>query len=798
MAFGGLYRPDEEDYVDPSQAADDESTFAGHFLDLRTLAFALTDRSHSLDTACVAFGVEHGKQKAEKHGVITPAYIDYNRRDVKATGELLMKLLEEFGRHPINLQPTKAFSPASIAKAYQTSMRILPVLSRQPDFPKENLGYAMNAYFGGRAEVRIRRCAVPVVYTDFLSMYPTVNALLGNWQVLTAGEIKVIDATEQVRDFLNSVRLEDCFRPEMWSQLQAFVKVRPDGEVFPVRARYNPHGQSWQIGSNPLKSTKGLWFALRDVVAAKLLSGKTPEIVEAFRLVPVGRQKGLRKTNLRGTIPVDSRKQDFFRAVIEERKHVQRDGDIEDIERERLDKFLKVSANAGSYGVFAELNRKELPRNATALVHVWNCDGDIFETRVSAPEEPGRFCFPPLAALITSAAKLMLALLECSVRECGGANVFCDTDSMAIVASETGGLVACPGAEHRLPDGREAVKALSWPEVDEIVGRFATLNPYDPAAVPGSVLKTEDENFDTVTRERRALYCYAISAKRYVLYHLNADGQPVIRKYSGHGLGHLLNPLDPDSRDERWIDEVWQYILAVDVLGQKSAEPDWFARPAITRVGVNDPHTLDLFASLNKGQPYVDQIKPQNFMLSAQVAPFGLPPGVDAQHFHLVAPYNPDPRQWLKLSWFDRYSGKTYRVTVGDDVSEGVVRIKTYGDVVAEYRVHPEHKSLAPDGQPCLRTTIGLLQRRPVTAIRPVYVGKESNRLEEVQHGLIEDEDEVMTEYRDTANDPFVRFVVPVLRTMPVRSAEVLGISARTFKRARAGTARPASETGQR
>jgi hypothetical protein len=126
----------------------------GQFLDLRTLASALTDRSYSLESACQDFAVEHGKQKAEKHGVVTAEYVDYNRRDVKATGELLVKLLEEFERHPISLQVTKAFSAASIAKSYERAMGIKPVLARQPDFPREILGYAMNAFFGGRAECR--------------------------------------------------------------------------------------------------------------------------------------------------------------------------------------------------------------------------------------------------------------------------------------------------------------------------------------------------------------------------------------------------------------------------------------------------------------------------------------------------------------------------------------------------------------------------------------------------------------------------------------------------------------------
>ena len=40
---------------------EDDYKFRGHFLDLRTLAFVLTDRGHSLDSACKAFGVERGQ-----------------------------------------------------------------------------------------------------------------------------------------------------------------------------------------------------------------------------------------------------------------------------------------------------------------------------------------------------------------------------------------------------------------------------------------------------------------------------------------------------------------------------------------------------------------------------------------------------------------------------------------------------------------------------------------------------------------------------------------------------------------
>ncbi len=719
MQFTGRRKPDKEDYdpfVEPVGKRE-KQPFKGHFLDLHTFAFGLCDKNLPLRGACKEFGVAHGKTKAEKHGKITPEYIDYNRRDVLATSELLVKLLEEHARHPIDLQPTKVFSPASIAKGYLRAMGISAPLERQDDFPDEVLGYAENAFYGGRAEARVRRVALPVVYTDFASMYPSVNSLMGNADLLRAARIEAVEATEQVKALVEKVTLEQCFDRETWPTLRALVQVRPQGEPFPVRARYDPHGQSAQIGSNLLTSNEPIWYALPDVVAAKLLGGTTPDVVRAWRLVPTGKLRGLRATKLRGAVPIDPATDDFFCKVIEERKRAKRDSSLSEMERGRLDKALKVIANAGSYGIFGELNRKEAGGSKKVAVDAWNVRGERFRIKVARPELPGEFCFPPLAALLTSAARLMLALLECSVRERGGSYVCCDTDSMTIVASERGGPIACPGGPQTSATGEPAVKALSWDEVGQIVAGFNALNPYDRTAVP-DLLKIEDENFIEGTDTLRQLYAYAISAKRYVLYNLEGDSLE-IRKPLEHGLGYLMNPIDPDDdEDTRWIDAVWQHIVDSDVRGLKPPEPDWFSLPAISRIGVSSPDILRLFTRRNRGKEYADQVKPFNFMLSSQVAEYGFPLGVDEEHFHLVAPYERHPAKWLDGRWLDRHSLKSYRVTTDDQSSrEGVARIKTFGDVVEGYRFHPEHKSLAPDGELCGKSTVGALGRRPV---RPV------------------------------------------------------------------------------
>jgi hypothetical protein len=544
--------------------------FRGHILDLRTLAFALTDRGYSLESACEAFGVEHGKGHAARHGEITMDYIDYNRRDVLATAELAVKLLEEYGKHPITLQPTKAYSPASVGKAYLRAMGILPILERQPDFPKRYLGHAASAFFGGRTSAHIRKVAVPVVYVDFLSMYPTVNSLMGLWPFVIAREVRIVEHSQvEIRELLNNISIQNLFDPETWKHFRAFVKLIPDGDILPSRAKYSATSNDWQVAVNrlygkPDNSEHALWFSLPDVIASVILTGKVPNIVDGFRIEPHGALPGLKRIKLRGEIEVDPRNQDLFRVAIEQRKRLPHRTDISVSEKKRLDKALKVLANATSYGIYAEMNRQESEDAIEVLCH--GIDSEPFRCRVQHPDVPGEYCFPPMAALITGAARLMLALLEKSVSDFGGTYAMEDTDSMAIVATENGGIVPCPGGKHQTSEGQPGIRALSWNQVNQIVRRFAALNPYQRDAVPGSVLKIEDDNWNPATGNRRQIYCYAISAKRYALFERSEDGSPVLLRrglnnnedrWSEHGLGHLMNPTDPESEDREWIAEIW-------------------------------------------------------------------------------------------------------------------------------------------------------------------------------------------------------------------------------------------------
>ena len=133
-----------------------------------------------------------------------------------------------------------------------------------------------------------------------------------------------------------------------------------------------------------------------------------------------------------------------------------------------------------------------------------------------APEDPGPYCFPPVAAAITAAARLMLALLERLVRDAGGHYAFCDTDSMAIVATRRGSTVPCPTA-----DGEHRIRALSFQpgrRDPRTASNTSTPTTRRSCPHPGRV---EADSMN------RALHCYVISAKRYCLYR-DHEGQPEI------------------------------------------------------------------------------------------------------------------------------------------------------------------------------------------------------------------------------------------------------------------------------
>jgi hypothetical protein len=699
---------------DPNNRA----VYRGRFLDLSVLGWALRNRHMTLDGFLDSFGLD-GKIDHEPTGRVTKKELAYGRGDVERTVALLNAMKHEYDGFPLRLSPERAMSAASITKAFLDEMGIEHP-SRKFSLPDKILGRCMQAYYGGRSEIRIRHQEVPVVVCDTTSEYPSVAGLLDLWPLLVSSNIRLAYCTKDAQKTLSNVNAKTILNPSKWSNLAFFALVKPFGDVLPVRAIYKETGNT-NIGLNPLTSQKPIWYAGPDLAASRLTTGRTPRIIRAFRLVPVGVQEGMKHTQI-GTRVFKPEKEgeDFFRAIIEERNKLPKS--------HPHNLLLKIIANA-LYGIFAELNKYEYGKNSAKQLEVFSGDEQLGQATFVV-ERPGAWQFPPAAALITAGGRLMLAILERMIKDLGGSYLLTDTDSMFFVASKSGGLVPCPGGSHRMVDGSSAIKAITWKQVDGICARLNRLNPYDQKVV-ADILKVEDCNRDH-NGDQHQLFGLAVSAKRYVVYKREKHNVEII-KPSEHGLGIVYVPDERtrytpvDCKDQktnypRWIVEVWEHLLAVYFRNIKDPENAlvsrelWFENlPAIMRVRVTTPNVLK---ALRKRDP--GAAKPYNFGHSPiLIEPL---PGCT-----LIAPASKHPEEWLTRDYTEIHNGDTVRLS--DKYHGKMLTPQTLSTVIWRHYLHREDKSLSPDGEPCNEYTRGLLLRRPVRAMTPfVLTGKEIER----------------------------------------------------------------------
>lgn len=294
-------------------------TDRGYFVDVKTLAATLTSGSHSLASLCKLLKTPTQKQATEEHDApLTPEYLSYAFDDVQVTWECFDTLAQRVAS--FDLPGTglyDLFSEASLGKAYLKAMGVKPWREAQPDFPRALQGHMMSAYFGGRAEIHIRRQIVEVLHCDFRSMYPTVSTLMGLWRFVIAKGIDAVDVTAEIRDRLSSITVADLQSKSGWEDLAILVQILPDADILPVRACYG-EGPSANIGLNYLSSERPLWFTLADVIASKVLNGAAPKILRATRFVPRAVQSGLRKITVAGK-SIDPEHADFYRELIDHR-----------------------------------------------------------------------------------------------------------------------------------------------------------------------------------------------------------------------------------------------------------------------------------------------------------------------------------------------------------------------------------------------------------------------------------------------------------------------------------------------
>jgi hypothetical protein len=244
---------------------------------------------------------------------------------------------------------------------------------------------------------------------------------MGLWRFVISTGMTPTDQTKHARRFLNTVQPDDLRNPDIWNSLNVLVQVLPDDDVFPVRAHYPVPDSSddettSSIGLNRLSRDEPLWFTLADCIASKVQTGKAPKVVSAIRFEPKEIQSGLRAISIAGNpaYRVEPTVDDFYKRLIELRQSVKaripqaHEGEKPSLESDQL--AIKILANATSYGIFVELNVKDLDNPEDMICHGWR--DQPWKVVSSKYEEPGKYFHPLVGTLITGAARLMLTLAE--------------------------------------------------------------------------------------------------------------------------------------------------------------------------------------------------------------------------------------------------------------------------------------------------------------------------------------------------------------------------------------------------
>jgi len=545
---------------------------AGVFVSLQPLAEALSgQRLDTLGDACEAFEIDRVPSSGGSR-------FEQALAEIRTECRLYRTLLEQHVALCPDEPPTAYASPGTYAKAMLRRAGLRPPLQRWPDFPRDVLAATMAAYYGGEVTVHVRGTKLPARLLDFGGAFGIAGTLIGAWEMCSADEVVVEElAPDEAAELLR--RLASEFReylvggpppsPDAWHAAWMTVFLAPDAHVLPHRPR---QGESWVTTRAPLTYRKGhLPWQAPDILVHLLEGGDMPPIIRAFRLVPKGRAS-LRPLTLPTGRRLDPSEEDLIGALGDERARARHDLSLSWHGRRRLRGLLKGMTVSTLSGLPIQVNDDEPTKGLRPQQAFDPKTGEPTMLGVEVLETPGDWYWPPLAAAVTTTARLLLHLVIEMLHTAGGVVAYWDTDSVLVVALPEGGLVWCPGGPERTPGGHEAIRALSFTEVDEIrrmVDRLLSV-PEDtlphvdlwgavdqPPSVPedtlpyvdlweppgmwmrvpdARLLEVEPANFDGPSSSGRPLYAAPRASKKYHLYWVDplrprveiVDGTPVL------------------------------------------------------------------------------------------------------------------------------------------------------------------------------------------------------------------------------------------------------------------------------
>lgn len=532
----------------------------------------------------------------------------------------------------------RLYSPGSMAGALWRTTGLTPPLVKFPIPDDRSLGHWIEAAHGGWVTAELTGALLPVADADVRSAHPAAWSLAGWWTVLQAASAEETDVAAEVRALCHraatgdlGVVLERANYPTLGRTICA---VRPAGEPWPTE---RPQTGGARLVVAPVEGGT-LHMTAADAVAASYLARKPARLTWARRLDPIGQEEA-QPVRLRDDVVVPAGI-DPIPALV--RLRPGKGGD------ERLRALVRVIANAATPGVFARLDQD---RSRGRLV-----------------ERPATWTWPPPAAGVPAIARMWLAAVERGVTDRGGAIVTRDTDGVAAVSLPEGGVVG-------LSDGRK-FQALSWDEVEGILGSFDRLDPFG-----------DGSNFWSLEQgtQHHPLHVLALAPKRYVKAQANNEGGWDVVGGTEHALGGGL--IDPPAMAGRGVDRRhrWALPVAAHALDRMlSEEPRPFESPwersgtdpfpALARWSAGSPAALSRVPVSLGAHAFAPLIEARvdRLLAPGASAPLALDPGDD-----LAA--------WADLDWRDA-TGRRVHLSTGDDPGASVP-LARLADVAADWSV---------------------------------------------------------------------------------------------------------------
>ena len=700
----------------------------GALVQLAQVVDALRGAKHTFASACRAYGVPFDTALAAGDRMCGDV-LDRCREVVRATAELWVAIHPDLALHAdANVEAHRVHTAASFARGYWKASGI----DRAPKTSQRLAALGAACFSGARVESCVVRHSVPIAVLDRSAAYLRDAAILGTEELLSAYRLSARSAKQAFTRFLKEGDLlQRTADPAVCRWLgRLFVEVRPRGEPWHVRAWFQDRSAP-SLVTAPFFFNGAWWVSAFDVVTAMLYSGSPPEIRQVVELVPEG-QHGRRAVRLAGGSPVQG---DLLLGML--RRHLQLDKEHDQVRS----MGLKPMRNSAAFGLLAQVIRLY---GTPARHQVWGVDGP--RGTLARYELAGELTCLPLAAGITAFGRFQLARVDVKVRALGGVVAAMDTDSVSVVATPRGGLVPLPGGDRRMPDGTEAVYALSFAELRRIFRGEAWANPAGRQSAWG-------EKYGTLHHET---FLFGICNKRTVIYRRDPDGEIVLLHASEILLGgRYLSPTGSEERgssDARlWVEEAWRYLIDP----KRHPRPAWWSAPAVRGVAIRSPEALARYGTALGVAAF-------GTLCQAELAP--------GHHWALSGPvcaYSADPAAWRH--WRDPKTARPTEPITEEDLAQGKAGdgpvIATLGGVLDRWfaATDPRYEPCSAPEDGCL--PVGLLRARPIKSLPALseLIGKESTVWGDAFAGDIEPDDPDWLSSFGAIADPWTGVVLPAL-----------------------------------